>query len=955
MMKIFAVAMALGLLIQGTACGQETEKKLWQPYRVTERAGAQHKDLSGAGWTLGYLDQPIGTLADLKHIKDSFQTSVPNSVHWSYFKAGKLPHPYYGKNSVQYEWLDEKVWYYKRAFPMPEKQGDNYVFLCFDGIDYFSKVWVNDSLVGIHEGMFGGPTVEISKFLKAENQIVVEVKAGNWGNKATKKQDLPRHATGELDYSKRKGYSPRASGKIIKPWVISGGSGGEAFFSIGMWQDVRLEIVPKVHMERPFLTTLNATDKQAELHLSLEILANEPSTGLQLHPWNNTQLDHPDNFGQKFEAVPGNYTVQMDVLSEGQRVSRQNWKLDLTKGRNWLEKNITLINPKLWNPNGLGTAHHYDVSIALYRDGKAVDQFSFKHGVRTITFLPTAGPRTRDRWDNWQFVINGRKVFVKGMNFTPQDILLDLTYERYRWTLEAAKKMGVQLIRIWGGGLLESKHLYDICDELGIMVWQDFPIGNQDTPDFPQDVWEAQVVHNIVRLRNHASLAIWCGGNEFNPYSSGNATSIGILERNLSIFDPSRPFKRTTPDHGAIHVYPDMDPVWYNRSYAKAPWISETGMHSMPEASVFYETVDNKEFVGMGKMWETTFAKDHPEFIHHFTEYGPGRVPRMLSRASHIIDVADPTIDEMAEASQIGAGEFYQVFSEKVQGNYPVTTGLMPWVFKRHWPVIAIQLMDWFGNAGAPYYFLKRTYEATHIAVDIPRLLWKAGEEMDLPVKITHSLPSTINGAKWSVRVMDDQFKILWESNKTAQIKPGASVTTGQGGQFTIPAQYKDRFLLVLAELKDGSGKLISRSYYFPRVLSKMDDDIFFKEYVTTPIPWVALDKGPWLKPAMQAAPQTTLQISLTGQLPKSKDRSALSVKVTNLGKVPAFMTKISISGVKRAIVAEDNFFWLAAGETRTITLDVLWREAQTGTSPALTVKAWNSDTAVVNLKVSGN
>ena len=103
------------------------------------------------------------------------------------------------------------------------------------------------------------------------------------------------------------------------------------------------------------------------------------------------------------------------------------------------------------------------------------------------------------------------------MNFTPQDILLETSEERYRWTLNAAKRMGVQLIRIWGGGLLETNNLYKICDELGLMVWQDFPIGNQDTPEYPQEIWEAQVVQNIVRLRNHPSLVVWCGGNDSIP------------------------------------------------------------------------------------------------------------------------------------------------------------------------------------------------------------------------------------------------------------------------------------------------------------------------------------------------------------------------------------------------------------------------------------------------------
>ena len=140
-------------------------------------------------------------------------------------------------------------------------------------------------------------------------------------------------------------------------------------------------------------------------------------------------------------------------------------------------------------------------------------------------------------------------------------------------------------------------------------------------------------------------------------------------------------------------------------------------MHSMPEDGMFYELVDAKEFFGLGRMWDSAFAGTHPEFIHHFTEYGPSRVPRMLSRASHIDNMTDPSIESISEATQIGAGEFYQVVSEKMQGNYPVTAGLMPWVFKRHWPVIAIQMLDWFGHAGAPYYFLKRTRNQFAISI----------------------------------------------------------------------------------------------------------------------------------------------------------------------------------------------------------------------------------------------
>lgn len=926
----------------------QTPPNLWQPYRISERSGARHLNLSGDAWTLGHADQPINKLAELSRLKDVFSTTVPNSVHWSYYKAGKLPHPYHHRNSIQYEFMDEKVWYYQKSFKMPQQNPGDLVFLCFDGIDYFAKIWVNDSIVGVHEGMFGGPSVEISRFLKADNRLVVEVRAGNWGQKRTNPENLPRTSTGERDYSKATGFNPRASGKIIKPWVISGGSGGEAFFSVGLWQDVRLEIVPSIHLERPYLTTRSVSTNQASLHLSCEILANKHSLEYQLHPWHNTQINHPNEKGSIYKAINEKVSVLIEISPQvkgvpGKPVFSQEFPLQLYEGRNWLEKDINLLNPQLWQPNGLGVAHLYNVKLTLKKVGQNLDQLNFEYGIRNIERVASAGPRTFDRWENWQFVVNGKKVFVKGMNFTPQDILLDLPYERYRWTLEAAKKMGVQLIRIWGGGLLESNHLYKICNELGIMVWQDFPIGNQDTPGYPQDVWEAQVVQNILRLRNHPSLVVWCGGNEFNPYSYGNAASIGILERNLDSFDPNRFFVRTTPDDGSMHAYPDMDPCWYNRSYQYEAWVSETGMHSIPEANVFRETVDNQEFFDLGKMWDKEFYKTHPEFIHHFTEYGPGRVPRMLSRASHIADMNDPTLESISEASQVGAGEFYQIFSEKMQGNYPVTTGLMPWVFKRHWPVIAIQLVDWFGHAAAPYYFLKRTYEPTHVALDLPRLLWKAGEKIDFSVKVTNAIrPKT--PARITLRVYDDALKLLVTQEKALEILGAPAVSNTSLNGFTIAADYKDRFLFVLVELKDLSGKLISRSFYFPRVLSKMDEPDFYNKYVNEPINWVTLDKGPWLKPTLGKT-STSLQVSVLSNSPLSTERSKFKVLIKNTGSIPAIMTKIDITGCKRAFTADDNYTWLAPGETREIDLDVLWREPERKQNASIEVSAWNAPT----------
>jgi beta-mannosidase len=934
------LSLLFGLLLAAPGLAQN----LWQPYYLWPRSGDQHLSLAGE-WQLGHLDKPAENLAELANLKDVFAAQVPNSVHFSLHKAGKLPHPYYHKNSDLYKWVEEKTWYYRKKFSLNPSQKGNYVFLCFDGVDYFSKVWLNGQLLGAHEGMFGGPTVEVGSLANfgGENEMVVEVRAGNWGNRGTEVASLPRLPNGERDLSQRKGFNPRASGKIIKPWIISGGSGCEEFFTVGIWKDIRVEVVPRWHLERPYLTTKSASPEKAELHLSCEVFTKSHSLTQVLHAWKNQQINHPNEKGSSYPPFDEKLTflIEFSEKKRGETVFAKEVPLNLYEGRNWAEQDLVLPNPKLWNPTGLGEPHLYQVTLSLKNRGQVIDRLVFDYGIRTVERLPTAGPRTVDRWENWQFVVNGQKIFVKGMNLTPHDLLLDLTPERYRWTLAAAKKMGVQLVRVWGGGLLETEHFYQTCNELGIMVWQDFPIGNQDTPDYPQDVWEAQVVQNIARLRNHPSLVMWCGGNEFNPYSYGNAATMGILERNLDIFDPSRFYVRTTPDDGSAHVYPDMDPTWYSRSYRYEAWMSETGIHSIPEAASLAELVDNQEFTELGKMWDKSFASTHPQFVHHFAEYGPNRVPRMLSRASHLADMANPTLEAISEASQVGAGEFYQVFSEKLQGNYPTTAGLMPWVLKRHWPVIAIQLMDWFGHASAPYYFLKRTYEPTHVALDLPRLLWAKGEAVPLTVQVTHA-QAALAQASVAVHFYNDKFELLAQKSGPISLAAGPSVTRTSLESVSIPADYADRFFFLLVELKDANGQVVSTSWYFPRSLALMDQPEFRDKYLREPVAWPTLAQGPWLRPTVAKTP-TNCAVEVVAQAAQGPDRSQFTVRVRNLGKVPAFMGKVDVAGAKRALVASDNYFWLAPGQTKEVELDVLWREPANRAKAEVVFSAWNA------------
>ena len=569
----------------------------------------------------------------------------------------------------------------------------------------------------------------------------------------------------------------------------------------------------------------------------------------------------------------------------------------------------------------------------------------FDYGIRTIQYLPTAGPRTQDRWNNWQFVVNGRNFFMKGMDWWTTDILLDLPRERYEWILKSAQAAGIQMMRTWGGGILETDDFYDLCNRYGILIWQDFPIGNMETPDWPQDIWEAQVLQNIFRIRNHPSLAVYCGGNEFNPYSPGNTATIGILERSVRDFDGTRPFLRTTPDAGDIHTYPDMDPTWYKHLYSLVPFISETGPHSVPEAAAIRSFVNARELAGpLRDINSQEFMDSHPEFVYHYMEYGTDRTVLLLARASQIEDMKAPSLEEYSTAGQVATGEFLQIVSDNLQANYPVAAGLSPWVYNTPWPLSTFcMFVDYDGQPVASYYFLKRTYEPTHIAVNLPHLVWGKGERMPVSLSVMHARPSGMSGVTASLEILDPQFRSLWRSERKVDLKPGPSVTTADLGLFTIPDALEDHFFLLISELKQADGKLISRSVNWPRCLKLMADTAFREKYRASPQPSLTFKYGPWLRNEV-AKSKTSLELQVISNRHEAQDQSRIQVHVRNKGSEPAFYAELNIEGTKRTFYATDNGFWLAPKEERLIEMHVLWRDPSTMDKAVVTLSAWNAD-----------
>lgn len=908
-------------------CAESDDLPIANPFPISPRTGASHLDLS-ADWQLGALDKTIASLDELAAVEEWVLIARPATVPVALFHAGKMPDPYLHLNSKLFEPLEQKIWFYKKTFAVSEEQRGRYAFLSFDGVDYFCRVWLNGKLLGRHEGMFGGPEFEISELLRfdGENELVVAVSSAN-----INKPD----------------YNPNRPGDVIKPWGTAGGSGVEPLFCWGMWRGVRLDFVEKTHLERPFLTTESLDGQKATLRLRADLFFNTHSLLATLNDRKRVQL--VDFSGKVPAPKPFDGKAALRVsLTRGEKRHEKTFEIDAYEGRGWFDEIWTVENPDRWQPNRLGEAALYDAEVTLLIDGKTVDSIKFPFGIRTIEWEKSAGAKLADRWGNWQCRVNGKSFFVKGINWMPADALLNLTPEKYRWRLSLARDAGIQLIRIWGPGLQESEEFYDACDEYGIMVWHDFPIGNFATVDWDQRVAESQFLATIFRLRNRASLAVWCGGNEFNPYNASLTPIAGIIERNLAIFDPSRKFVRTSPDDGSFHAYPDMDPAWYRKNFGRWPFLAESGIHSMGSPKGLRKVIDPAEFEHLGLMYKDEFKTLAPETVHHYVEYAPSRVPRMLSRASHFADLTAPTLETMALATQLGAGEFYQVFSEGFQSCWPTTVGMMPWVFARSWPTVAaIELVDGIGQPVAPYYFLKRTYEPLHVALETERLLWKAGESFPVTVNLLNLTDGPAREGTARVRIYNEKLTTLYDRSQPLSVAAAPATGRVEFEPFSIPADAAENVFFTVVEFCDQQEKLLSRSCYFPRTMKRMNEPEFYEKYVNEPTAWPSRSEGPRICDVYAAAPKTTLEIAsqkLDETIDGAYRLTEWETTVRNSGDYPSVMTILDVPDENVTFVVDDNYFSLFPGEERTLRLRCREITAEPATEITPKFTSWNAN-----------
>jgi beta-mannosidase len=390
--------------------------------------------------------------------------AVPGCVHTDLLRAGRIPDPFWGANELKLQWIDERDWEYATEFMAGAALlAEPVVELVADGLDTLATVALNGVEVARTENMFLGHRWNVKRLLRpGPNILSIRFASATRYIKTARPEHRPRDINDPVGGCTR----------IRKEQCQFGWDWGPRFVTAGIWQDLRLEAWGGNRLESIAVTQSHARSGAVTLRLRPELA--RPEARPRLH-WRLT--------------LPG----MRPQTGTGDR--------------------IVVPRPRLWWPHGQGEQPLYTLEVRVDGPAGEIGTWTRRIGLRTIAL-----DRHKDKWgESFQFVVNGRPIFAKGANWIPaHSFVAGLGRPDYARDLKAAVAANMNMLRVWGGGIYESEDFFDLCDELGLLVWQDFMFACTLYPGDAAFIASsrAEAAHQVRRLRHRASLALWCGNNE---------------------------------------------------------------------------------------------------------------------------------------------------------------------------------------------------------------------------------------------------------------------------------------------------------------------------------------------------------------------------------------------------------------------------------------------------------
>ncbi|MFF4660983.1 glycoside hydrolase family 2 protein [Streptomyces sp. NPDC001381] len=595
---------------------------------------------------------------------------VPGCVHTDLMAAGLIPDPFLGRNETEVAWVGRREWTYETELPAGPS-GHEQTDLVFDGLDTAAEIRLDGRLLGRTRNMHRSHRFDVTG---SSGPLSVRFAS------AYAEAEAVRGRTGERPAAYAEPY------QYLRKMACSfGWDWGPTLVTAGIWRPVRLErwSTARLARVRPLVTVRDGTGV-VELHVEVERTRVEAALTL----W----------------ARVGDVRVRGEVTG--------------TRGVVRLE----VPDAELWWPRGYGGQALYEVELTLLHGDAPLDLWRRRIGFRTVVLDTSADAHGT----GFTLVVNGERLFARGVNWIPDDVFPSrTTRERYRGRLRQAAGAGVDLVRVWGGGIYESEDFYDACDELGLMVWQDFPFACAAYPEEQplRGEVEAEARENVVRLMPHPSLVLWNGNNEnlwgFRDWgwegrlagdSWGEGYYLGVLPRVVAESDPTRPYTAGSPWSGSWAHHPN-DPahgthhsweVWNRRDYAEyrsevPRFVAEFGWQAPPAYATLRRALPGEEL-----------AADSPGMLHHQkAEDGNGKLERGLAR--HFA-VPEGDFDRWHYLTQVNQARAVAAGIEHWRSHWPVCAGTVVWQLNDCWPVTSWSAIDGDGREKPLYHELRRLY-----------------------------------------------------------------------------------------------------------------------------------------------------------------------------------------------------------------------------------------------------
>jgi len=453
----------------------------FMPVQPVEAAEPSSRNLD-SGWQFRAVAN-----VDRTDVKEWHPAQVPGVVQTDLLRSGLISDPFDQDNEFHLQWIGLADWEYQTTFQIDAAAlAHDHVDLVFDGLDTFADVYLNEHAILHADNMFRhwrisakallqpGPNKlrivfhsaveKLLPYVKSLPYVLPSISSHNFGNE----EDI---ATAP--------YTRKAPYHYGWDW-------GPRFINAGIWQPIRLEIWDALRIDNFHIHQRNVSTGLADVTAELEIEASQSGTAT--------------------------LTLAHDEMS-GPQISDGNQTLQLNAGINHVSVPLRIAAPKLWYPVGYGAQSRYRFSASIRVGRDVAAHAETKTGLRSVELR-----RISDQWGkSFEFVVNGISVFAKGADIIPFDSFPNrVTPEIHRKILQAARDAHMNMVREWGGGYYESDDFYDICDELGIMVWQEFMFGGDMVPGdtaFQENVRQ-EAIDQIKRLRDHPSILLWCGNNE---------------------------------------------------------------------------------------------------------------------------------------------------------------------------------------------------------------------------------------------------------------------------------------------------------------------------------------------------------------------------------------------------------------------------------------------------------